>query len=128
MNKEIFDMIEVPLLNIGFLFFYAKDGENITKHLNKKKNKYASDWLKKHTTEFDLKGCAGCLIYKEEDNLPLILYIKAGKKDWNLFQTVIHETSHLVDRLFKKCQIGDETEFRAYMTEHLFKVIRKKIQ
>lgn len=105
-----------------------KNHADIHKHLNKKKNKEISDWLKHHCPDLKVPADSGGMFYNSNDNKPLIIFIGNEKRDWKLFNTLVHETNHVVHYLSKYCGFEDECEFNAYMQEYLFDQIRKIIQ
>jgi hypothetical protein len=128
--KITFDTIDIEPYNHGLIIFCGDDFQDIKKHLNLKKNKRTSDWLKKDLSEIpDIGGAVGCVISGDKRKAPKILYIKRRKKrDWEFYSTIIHEVTHIVDKLLMASQADDEMEFRAYMTEYLFRKVRQTIK
>ena len=129
-NKDIFKLLYIKPFDAPVIFFYSDSMKNIPKHLNIKKNKYISDWLKKHISDLPTPedNEDGGLIYSKETQRPLIIFIKRKKTiKWNTYETMIHEITHLVQHLETYFAFNDEQEFRAYLTESIFKDLRKLI-
>lgn len=127
--KDKFFSFNIKPVGMNIIVFYSEDFERIHKHLNKKKNKWESSWLKQQTKEFTTpdKESGGGVTYNKETNKPLILFLRAKKRDWYYYECLIHEISHLVFCLSKLCSFEDESEFQAYLTSYLFKEIRLKL-
>lgn len=130
MKDDIFKIIEVDIFNVDLLIFYSKNPvENLHKHLNLKKNKHISDWLKKVFSSIPELDGAGGIIRRDDNKLPCILYLKKidKKAKWSLYETLVHETNHIVESFAEYMGFEKEVEFKAYLQEYLFRKIRKLI-
>lgn len=57
-----------------------------------------------------------------------LLYFPEWKNNWNHWDTLIHEISHLIDFVMVGGKrMSDETEGKAYQMEYLFREIRRKL-
>lgn len=66
--------------------------------------------------------------YYSSTDRPCLLYLKEPKDSWEFWETLIHEITHIVDSLSARHGFADEREARAYLSEHLFHSIRRKLQ
>lgn len=123
--KDFFYVYNIRPLNCNLIIFYSKDFSRIHKHLNLKINKPVSDWILKHVKDIKIPEGDGGVFYTTETNKPLILFIKRKKRGWPLFETLVHELSHLLDNLEIYFGFEKESEFRAYLTEDMFRDISK---
>jgi hypothetical protein len=57
-----------------------------------------------------------------------ILNLKKFEDSWEFYEIMLHEICHIVDFISEQKHLEKEMEARAYLTEYLFKDIRKKIQ
>ncbi len=106
------------------------DVEDMLKYLKRIKAKYeivknlAAN--KEVIEKFLLEKCASCHIDRE--NGATILFFPEWKNDWEHWDTLIHEVTHLVHAVLGKMKnMMDEDEARAYQTEYLFREIRRKL-
>ena len=67
----------------------------------------------------------GFALTNDEQNLVLIL--KKPKDVWEYLECLVHEVSHIVDWIVEYASLEGETEARAYLTEWLFRNIRRKL-
>ncbi len=122
--KDKFFLHEIRPLSNYLIVACLKDNKDIYKHLNKKTNKHISEWLKKKTDDVKLPEGSG--VYHKDDK-PLVLFIKNTKRDWNFFETLMHEINHVIFYHGKYCGFQDECEFNAYISENLFRELRQKL-
>lgn len=129
-NKDVFHFYNIKPFGSNIIFYYGDSMKNLHTHLNKKENKDISKWLSKDIGELPVSDNneAGLLLYNETTQKPLLLFIKKPKKiNWELYETMIHEITHLVQHLESYFAFEDEQEFRAWLTESIFKDLRKLI-
>jgi hypothetical protein len=126
---DILHVYELKPFNTDLIIFASENLSNFTEHLNKKENKPISDWLKKYTKEFKIpKDDCGGGVFFNEDEKPLVFFIKQKKRDWNFYGSIIHEIMHTIDGLGIFFGCSKENEFRAYMFETMFQDIRKLLK
>lgn len=127
--KEIFKFISIGMYDLGLIVACLDKPENIHKMLNMKANKEASDWLKDSVSDFQmpLLGDGGALIFNPETKKPLILYMKNKERTWEFWDTLIHETHHLVYVTSEFIGFKSEIEHQAYFMETVFRQIRRII-
>lgn len=127
-SKDVFYFYNIRPFHSPIIFFYSDSPSNLAKHLNKKKNKKISDWLKKHCNELPVMGGLedGFLSYNLETKRPLILFIKRqSNREQDRNDILVHEITHLVQHLEQYFGFNDEEEFRAYLTVSILKDLRK---
>lgn len=92
--------------------------------------KWMLDWLEKNDKELTEQIARGSLGFLAvEDHGAALLWLKPYEDTWSYWECLIHELNHygyLV--LDKKLGMDGETEAHAYMQEHLFRSIRRKLQ
>ena len=71
---------------------------------------------------------SGAVLNNIETKVPVILFMKNMKRDWYFWETLLHEITHIVHTLSRKGGFEDETEHKAYLTEYLFREIRRILQ
>jgi hypothetical protein len=82
------------------------------------------DWNKKVSGEND-----GMFCYNTEcAGTVLVLKPIKGDGDWKYWETLMHEVHHIVFWLSEQKAFKGETENQAYLFDHLFRNIRRKIQ
>lgn len=80
------------------------------------------DYIKNLDDDFD-----GILI-RNNKGIPILLYVKKRKRyNWYFWDVLVHETNHLVYRLFKYYGFENETEYQATLQESLFRNFRRLI-
>lgn len=126
-NKNIFKLITIEPHERGLIVFISDDWTKINKFLNLKKNKTASDWLKpKLPKGFSIPEKALGAVITTEEEQPVILFLKNPiKREWDWYETLLHECVHIVNGIENIHSHEDEWEFRAYLTEYLFRTIRR---
>lgn len=123
-NNGVFTFYKIMPFGCDIIFYYDKNN-NLANKLNNDIIK--SKWLKQYVSEFPVSSGydTGFVLYNKDSYRPLVMYIKSGKKNWDLYETLIHETTHLVNYLEKYFNIEDEFEFRSYLTESIFRDLRR---
>ena len=125
--KEVFKFISIGMYNLGLIVTCLNDPKDIHKHLNKKKNKKASDWVYESISDFPVPFDTddGCIISNPENKKPLILYMKNKERTWEFWDTLIHEVHHIVYRTAEYAGFEKEVEHQAYFMEDVFRQIRR---
>lgn len=125
--KKFIGFFDIKILSIRMVLSVIDDHQTFIDMINKKENRIYSNFIYKKISSFMIGDGSG-VIYKSDDNRPVIFYINSGcyKKDY-LEDHLTHETNHLVDRLSKYCNFENEVEFRAYLQEDLKRDIKKII-
>ena len=125
--KEVFKFIDIEIYNTGLIVACLDKPENLRKRLNMKCNKDASDWLKKGISDFNTPDIdnGGVLIFNPETNKPLILYVVNGKRDWVMFDVLVHEVHHFVFKMAEYRGFTGEVEHQAHLMESTFRKIRR---
>ena len=121
--KKLF-IQDVDILNTNIIVVCCNDDE--LKSMIKK-SRLISKECKKELEEIETSNANGNVFYNIKTSQPLLLYMKNVKKDWKFFETLLHETNHVVYYFMKAIEIHDETEFEARLHEMLFREIRKKL-
>jgi hypothetical protein len=91
-----------------------------------KLNKKTIEAFSEHKKEYDEKWMNGdytAFVWKHDSRT--LLWFLHWKNDWQHWDTLIHEVSHLVHDVFKEKEMADEDEAIAYQTEFLFREIRR---
>lgn len=57
-----------------------------------------------------------------------LLWFKKWENTWDCFETLVHETRHLVDAVFKDKRMLEEAEACAYQQEFFFRELRRKLE
>lgn len=134
-NTKIFVMIKDKLFSVNIdifgnslVVFCGKNPGDLYKHLNQKKNKEISDFIRKNTKDLKIDSDKqGAVYYNDSDLFAPLLVIKNRKRDWIFFEALIHEVTHYVDLNLERIGAVGEREFRAYLTDSIFRLIRKKL-
>ncbi|KKK86895.1 hypothetical protein LCGC14_2758670 [marine sediment metagenome] len=82
---------------------------------------------KKELFEEIMSGKMNGYKLRKDDTDHLFLILPPPKNNWEYWETLLHETAHLVQDLAYMKMLGGETEAQAYLHEHLFRSIRRKI-
>lgn len=127
-NKEFFGDYRIRPFHTDIIIACLNKGEDICKHLNRKKNKELSDWMKKFVDKIPTPEGSGAMIFCPKTNKPLILFLKNRSRDWDFYGTLMHEINHIVYHLARNLKFEDEPEFQAYLTESLFTDFRRLLK
>ena len=101
--------------------------EEILKYLKKlpRVKKEAIEWIAKEERAFEVfNRNTGATWY---DNGRTLLLLGRPKDDWDYWECLIHEISHIVTFMARDKMFENEDECRAYLHEYLFHRIRRKL-
>jgi len=119
----------IPLYGVDVLIMVGCKTKEEVAYLMKKQRVRLSTikwWVEHEHLPWLLKQSAGSLI--REGELEVVYHFKDWKEDnWHL-EVLVHEVSHIVDSIAEYKNIVKETEARAYLSEYLFKTIRKNLK
>lgn len=109
--------------------------KDILDYVNKKCTKQAKkdfpEIIKQHRDLFDrvkTEKNGYALHFVKDGRSYLILLLRKFEDTWVYWETLLHELSHIIDWVVEDCMLEKETEARAYLHEHLFNRIRRKLQ
>lgn len=71
-------------------------------------------------------GCA--FVAREPVHGAYVMRLRPYSDSWDFWEVLIHELNHLVDYMAEGQAFEGETEAKAYLIEHLFHEIRRKLQ
>ena len=57
-----------------------------------------------------------------------VLFLQEPPSEWRHWETLVHETYHLVSLVFSDKSMNDEEEASAYQQQFLFRAIRRRLQ
>lgn len=128
-KKNIFKEFYIPLYSRYIFIACCNETDEIVNYLkrNKEIGKKVTDRLGRKGIE-ELKNMNGAVLNNTETKFPAILFMKNEKRDWYFWGTLIHEITHIVHTISYKGGFEDETEHKAYLTEYLFREIRRILQ
>lgn len=107
--------------------FSAK--EILQKIKSYKSAKWFVDWAALKQLDWQKAVDMDCaFVSQEPTHDAFVIRLRAFEDTWKFWETLIHELSHLVDRMAEAQVFERETEARAYLLEYLFKEIRQKLQ
>lgn len=119
----------IPLYGVDVLIMVGcKTKEEVMYLMKKQKVRFATAkwWLENEHLPWLLKQSAGSLV--REGELEVIYHFKDWKDDEPHIEVLVHEVSHMVDSIAEYKNLVKETEARAYLSEYLFKTIRKNLK
>lgn len=119
----------VPLYFVDVMIMVGAKDKREIEYLMKKqrvKKEVIKNWVEDSQLKWLLDKEAGSLIHDGE--LAVIYHFKDWKDDDNHLNILVHEVSHMVDSIAEYKNLLKETEARAYLTEYLFKTIRKNLR
>lgn len=110
----------IDILGCSILFAYCKTFKEVQKYIEKKKLPKIQylEIMQQNENQY------GMVLSDDYTNIPYLIYIRGDLKGWELWDTIIHETNHLVYYLAKYYEFRDETEFQARLQEMIVKDIR----
>lgn len=128
MKKKVLYLQEISPFNDWFIVECGKTRREIEAFAKKH---FTNDTLKRFRNSLDgsfsnEKDTNGRVHY-DTSNTVWVLEFKEIRDDWKFYDTLLHEVVHIVDIVSRRFSIENEFEFRAYLTENLFRSIRKKI-
>ena len=129
MNKYAFILdLEIPpqqvLVSIGM------NHKEVVKYISKKTKDESKIQIIRDEKEIydDLTyGKVHGFVAQDETNGALILGVREFDDNWDYWDILNHEVSHLVDIMLTQKGAGLETEFRAYSHEYIFRKIRQEL-
>ena len=128
-ERETIDYINIEILHTSLVIACLNKSERLNDELNKKKNsdikKYIQKELGRDLEEF--KDSCARTTFNVDSGKPILVFIRNDKRDWNFFQTIVHEVNHVVEGFAYYCGFEDEQEFKAYLSGYLFAEIRKML-
>lgn len=90
--------------------------------------KWMVEFVEKEQTGWQKLIDANCaFVSAEEKHCAMVLRLRAFTDSWDFWETLIHEISHVVDMMAENQAFEKETEARAYLAEHLFHEIRRRL-
>jgi hypothetical protein len=99
--------------------------DEITRRLKQFGKAATIDWLNEETTTRERMKCASAFVWFKDGRS--VLWLKAWANAWEHFDTLNHETVHLIDFVLTSKGMQDEMEGRAYQHEFLFREIRRAL-
>lgn len=111
-KKEVYRYLKKIGANVGFTKWVLTDFDDWKEDM-KKKNKGQFCWN-------DNVGGTG--------KYGVVLLLRAFEDSWDYWGVLIHELHHAVQRLASQKGFLNEPENQAYLQEHLFRSIRRKLQ
>ena len=94
------------------------------KHLRKK----MIDWLKTDRRIWEIfKTSNGVFAWDNKIGVAFLL-LRPYRNDWEYWDTLIHETAHIIQWESDKKLFADEYEARAYFQENIFREIRRALE
>ena len=124
--KNKLKLITIEPFGQELLVYYGNPKE-LHKELNK--NEKASKFLRKYGKSIELDEFSNASLWRDrKSGRPFFLFIEKMKKGKYLDSVIMHELVHLLDRLSIYYEFQEETEFRAYLFESLFRKIKEIIK
>lgn len=122
--KKIIQPYKIDIFNMEILFCCCPNFQDVKDYVKKTKmDKAWKDEVLNKNGQFD-----GIVFSDDDTNRPYLIYVKQRKKDWYLFEVLLHETNHLVYYLAKHAGFTGEPEFQALLHEQLFRDFRRLLQ
>ena len=96
-----------------------------------KKKRFKKDvikWIEEDEDIFKIKELnKGLFCYNDKAGCSILL-LNPYSECWDYWETLIHEISHIVHKITKDKMMLHEDEAKAYLSDFLFRKIRRKIQ
>ena len=103
--------------------------EEIVKWLKKQKvRKDFLDWVETDKNTFEVLEKNMAIFCWNEKIRGNMIILKNYKDSWEFWETLMHEIHHLVFEMSKRKMMLEEMEAQAYLFEHLFHSIRRKLR
>lgn len=77
--------------------------------------------------DFTKEVRVGMTLFEKKTKAVVLLYFPEFEDNWEKWETLMHETHHLVHYLSKKKGFEEEPEAQAYLQEYIFRAIRRKL-
>lgn len=128
--KTILTTYTVPLINHEIIVGYINTGTGLNlldniKKLKETKQFYNENKLGLDQKDFDIVNSDCAFVATDNQNKPLAIIFYREHFDNGV---LVHETNHLVYYLSRYYGFSEETEFQAYLQEHIFNDINRLIQ
>ena len=128
--KTILTTYTVPLINHEIIVGYINTGTGLNLLDNIKKSKgtnqfYLENKLGLDQKDFDIVNSDCAFVATDNQNKPLAIIFYREHFDNGV---LVHETNHLIYYLSRYYGFSEETEFQAYLQEHIFNDINRLIQ
>ncbi len=128
--KTILTTYTVPLINHEIIFGYINTGMGLNLLDNIKKSKetkqfYNENKLGLDPKDFDIVNSDCAYVATDNQDKPLAIIFYREHFDNGV---LVHETNHLIYYLSRYYGFSEETEFQAYLQEHIFNDINRLIQ
>ncbi len=128
--KTILTTYTVPLINHEIIVGYINTGTGLNlldniKKLKETKQFYNENKLGLDQKDFDIVNSDCAFVATDNQNKPLAIIFYREHFDNGV---LVHETNHLIYYLSRYYGFSEETEFQAYLQEHIFNDINRLIQ
>lgn len=133
-HKPLVFSQEIPPYRHDFLVCIGADSKDAIRYVKKSFiKKLKKDFIELLETRENLfieikNGKQGGFAVANLDEHYLILILPKLEDNWDYWECLIHELSHILDWICDWKMLNGETEARAYLHEYLFRQIRRKIQ
>jgi|TARA_R100001530_G_scaffold130036_1_gene100698 hypothetical protein len=94
----------------------------------KKLNKDLIKWVSDDEKIWDFRANFPSFFAFNHKNGHSILFLEPFKDDWAYWEMLIHEIAHIVHTLAIQKAFTEEEEAKAYLSEYLFRSIRRILQ
>lgn len=128
-KKNIF-IQDCGIFQNEILIITGSTEEEMIDFIKKEKiNKTAIVWIKENVNFEDIRNGTnvGGLYYCESSGF-MVMVTGEYEDTWDYWETILHEVVHVVQNIRKVKGINGEDESEAYLTEYLFRNIRRKLQ
>ena len=128
--KTILTTYTVPLINHEIIVGYINTGTGLNlldniKKLKETKQFYNENKLGLDQKDFNIVTSDCAFVATDNQNKPLAIIFYREHFDNGV---LVHETNHLIYYLSRYYGFPEETEFQAYLQEHIFNDINRLIQ
>ena len=128
--KTILTTYTVPLINHEIIVGYINTGTGLNlldniKKLKETKQFYNENKLGLDQKDFNIVTSDCAFVATDNQNKPLAIIFYREHFDNGV---LVHETNHLIYYLSRYYGFSEETEFQAYLQEHIFNDINRLIQ
>lgn len=127
-NKFIFTQ-DCGILSNEIFVCAGATKEEVLMFVKDKKNNFKKD-IKNHIEKlkcWELLNDNNEALVSYDDNL-IFMLLKKVENNWTYWETLLHETHHIVEIIARQKMAQDEMELKAYLQGYLFRNIRRKLQ
>lgn len=124
--KTIITRIRIDTHNCDFLFAYCDSFQTVKDYAKKNRKDFTKSEYREIMEQDEYQ--VGMVLSDDDTNFPYLLYINNKKRGWFLWDTVTHETNHMVFYLSRHFEFREETENQATLQEYLSRTIRNLIK